>query len=322
MKPIFAPLIPLVLLLLGAPLSAEPIVMRIWPQDRPATQPFDPTDVQTIHNGDAQHVFVSNIRWASIQVFLPSPAASTGVACVICPGGGYQGLAMAHEGSLVAMRLARHGIAGIVLKYRLPDSRPPARGALPLPQQDVLRTMQVVRAHAAEWKLEENKIGVMGFSAGGHLAATAATMFDHAPSLAPGAEHDAASACSARPDFAVLLYPVITMGPLTHQGSLHHLLGSAPDPQQVDRFSVEKHLTPQTPPLFVVAAEDDDIVPVANSTMLASAAAAARLPCELILLHAGGHGFGMGKPGSEAAVWFDAMLEWMKDRRLLPPATR
>ena len=139
---------------------------------------------------------------------------------------------------------------------------------------------------------------------------------------AEAAGHDAISSVSARPDFAILLYPVITMGPGTHIGSRNHLIGAHADAAMIARFSLEEHVTAQTPPLFIVQAEDDHTVPVVNSVMMAAAAAKAGVPCELHLLQKGGHGFGMGKEGAETSAWFDQMLAWMRGRELIASSTR
>jgi dipeptidyl aminopeptidase/acylaminoacyl peptidase len=152
------------------------------------------------------------------------------------------------------------------------------------------------------------------------VAATAATLFDQAGTLATKAGTDAISQASARPDFAVLMYPVITMDKgRTHPGSRKNLIGADADAALTDRFSAQLHVTPQTPPLLIVQAEDDHTVPPVNAVLMATAAAEQHVPCRLVLLHAGGHGFGMGKPGTEPAEWFGDLLAWMGTRHLLEP---
>ena len=317
--------------LTAAARAAGPAVYPLWPDegfvpkasDVAAGRTYDADDKLNPRKNNPQAYDLSAVVHPSICVYLPAAAAGapTGPvpAAVICPGGGYQFESVLYEGDEIAQKLAANGVAGVVLRYRLPGGHAPAAGELPVPQQDVLRALQLVRANAAEWKIDVKKVGVIGFSAGGHLAATAATLYDQADTLTGKAKSDAASKLSARPDFAVLVYPVITMDATnTHTGSRRNLVGTQPGPDAVERFSAEKHVTPQTPPLLIVHAADDKTVPVANAIMMASAAAQQHVPCELLLFASGGHGFGLGNPGTEAATWFDRMLQWMAVQGVLP----
>lgn len=290
-------------------------VIRLWPNDPPATCPADPDDkIMQLRGGAAYMIRPGAV--ANLSVYLPKGATGPMPAVVICPGGGYSIEAVTGEGHAVAQALLKHNVASFVLKYRLQHGQPFPSDGLPLPQQDVLRAIQLVRAEAAKFNVDPNRVGVMGFSAGGHVAATAVTMYDDAKQLPA---HDAISKTSARPDFGVLLYPVITMRTLTHGGSRKNLLGEKPDEALIARFSTDEHVTPQTPPLFIAVAEDDKTVPPLNSHQMDAAAAKAGIPHELVTYPKGGHGFGLGKPG-QTQGWLDKALEWLADQKLMPSA--
>jgi len=289
-------------------------IVRLWPGTQPATCPVDEGEQISVR-GDAKNpsLVLSNIRQANLGVFLPSGNGPF-PAVVICPGGGYRQESMTSEGYAVAQKLAKAGMAAFVLKYRLPDGHLPAEGKLPLPQQDVFRAIQLVRTNAAEWKLDPKRIGVMGFSAGGHLAATAATLFDLAENETP---KDEISKQSARPDFAVLVYPVISMTkPMAHAGSRDRLLGKDADATAEARFDPSQHVTSQTPPLLLVHAVDDQVVMPANSMRMLAAAEKANVPHSMLLLSHGKHGFGLGND-AEAQGWSDQCLAWLRGQGIL-----
>lgn len=229
------------------------------------------------------------------------PPQPNGMAVVICPGGGYGGLVTGAEGQGIARWLYDSGITGVVLEYRLPG----ARSMVPL--LDVQRAIRLTRHHAVEWGLETNRVGVMGFSAGGHLAATAATHFD------PGAAgaKDVVSRQGSRPDFAVLVYPVITMGPLTHDGSKRNLLGTNAPPARIRWFSCEEQVKPTTPPIFLAHAVDDRVVTIENSRLMAAALKAKGVPHRLLELPDGDHGLN-GYKGASWDAWQRESLAWMK----------
>ncbi len=239
----------------------------------------------------------------SIQVYLPKSIKQTGAAVVVCPGGGY-GMLADHEGRPVAERLNDIGIVGIVLKYRLGP-----KYHHPIMLNDASRAIRFVRAHADEWKLDPHKIGILGFSAGGHLASSAATHFDDGDPKAA----DPIDRLSSRPDAAMLIYPVITMtDPYTHGGSRHNLLGDKPKSELVDLMSNEKQVSPKTPPTFLVHSSDDRAVPVENSLMFASALSKAGVPCELHVYAHGPHGFGLGGDDPSLKTWPDLCAVWLK----------
>jgi acetyl esterase/lipase len=245
----------------------------------------------------------------TLTPFLPDPAKATGAAIVICPGGGYGGLAD-HEGSLYARWLNQQGVAGFVLKYRLGSGgyRHPAM------LQDAARALRIVRSRAAEWGVDPKRIGIMGSSAGGHLAATLLTHWDEGQAAAV----DPVERVSSRPDLGILCYAVISMGPLTHAGSKKNLLGENPTEELVALLSNELQVKTNTPPTFLWSTGDDKAVKVENSLMFASALSKAAVPYELHVFQSGPHGLGLGtkKPDlSEPLLpWTTNCVTWLKLR--------
>lgn len=236
------------------------------------------------------------------------PAQANGTAIVICPGGGYGGHAIQPEGHGIAAWLNGHGITGAVLEYRLPAGRHQ------VPLLDAQRAIRTVRANAKEWKIDPARIGIIGFSAGGHLASTAATHFDDGDAKAT----DLIDRVSCRPDFAILIYPVITMDTTTHQGSRHNLLGKDPSPKLVELYSNEKQVTAKTPPTFLAHAKDDAVVVPANSQMFYDALQAHRVQGQYLELASGGHGLN-GYKGPMWDAWQEKSLAWLSEVKLLPP---
>lgn len=248
---------------------------------------------------------------AFLTVHLPEPVAGAAAtrtpAAVICPGGGYGGLVTGAEGHGIAAWLGRHGIAGLVLEYRLPKGRPF------VPGRDAARAIRTARARAGEWRIDPSRVGIIGFSAGGHLASTAATRFDAGDPAAA----DPVERMSSRPDFAVLVYPVITMGPGGHGGSLRNLLGADPAADLVERFSSERQVTARTPPTFLAHAVDDKPVPIANSRAFHEACRRAGVESRLLELPSGGHGLD-GYKGPNWDAWQTGALEFLAGLRLVP----
>jgi len=242
---------------------------------------------------------------AKITVHIPKHPG--GSAIVICPGGGYGGLVTGPEGHGIAKWLNSHGVTGVVLEYRLPAGR----SAVPL--LDAQRAIQTVRARAKEWHLNPSQVGIMGFSAGGHLASTVATHFDEQPQ---NPSDDAVAILSNRPDFAVLVYPVITMGQHTHGGSRNNLLGANPTAEQIELFSNEKQVTPRTPPVFVTHPIDDQVVPVIHSQQFYTALQAASVPAKYLELPSGGHGLN-GYKGPMWDAWQTESLKWLSEQQLI-----
>jgi acetyl esterase/lipase len=244
---------------------------------------------------------------ATITVHRPVPAEGNGSAVVICPGGGYAGLVTGAEGHGIAKWLNSHGIAGIVLEYRLPKGRPW------VPLLDAQRAIRTVRSNAKQWAIDPSRIGIMGFSAGGHLASTAGTHFDSGDSDAA----DAVNRVSSRPDFVILIYPVVTMGQKTHAGSKANLLGRDPAPRLVELFSSEKQVTGQTPPMFLAHAKDDTAVVPDNSRMLHEALQARKVATEYLELPSGGHGLN-GYKGPMWDAWQAKSLKWLAAQKMIP----
>ena len=253
---------------------------------------------------------VSNVHTPTLT-YLPPSVEPNGTAVVICPGGGYARLAIANEGHGVAERLAPAGVATFILTSRLAEYGHPA------PLVDVLRAVRYVRSHAAEFGLDPTRIGVMGASAGGHLAASAATLYD----LPDGRTGDALDRVSARPDFAALLYPVITMtGAAAHADSRRNLLGADPPPALLDLLSLEKRVRADTPPVFIVHTTADRSVPVENSLMFFAALRAAKVPVEMHIFERGEHGFGTRSDLGTTSGWVDRWFDWMRAGGWLPAA--
>lgn len=240
----------------------------------------------------------------SITPFLPPAGKSNGTAIVIFPGGGYQHLAFDKEGADVARWLNGLGVSAFVVTYRLgPRYQHPAM------LHDAQRAVRLVRAGAERWGLNAQRVGVMGFSAGGHMAATAGTHFEPGAPMNP----DAIERVSSRPDFMVLLYPVITMDDhWAHHGSRVNLLGGSPSDALVHLMSNETQVTAQTPPAFIVATTDDATVPVRNSVMFYDALEAAKVPAELHIFESGRHGFGLAPADPVLSTWLSLCEAWMR----------
>ncbi|NLX99197.1 MAG: alpha/beta hydrolase [Rhodopirellula sp.] len=244
---------------------------------------------------------------ATITVHRPVPEIANGAAVVICPGGGYGGLVTGAEGHGIAEWLTGHGIAGIVLEYRLP------RGRSFVPLLDAQRAIRTVRCNAKPWGIDTNRVGIIGFSAGGHLAATAGTHFDSGDPQAA----DPVNRVSSRPNFVILIYPVVTMDKKTHGGSKVNLLGRDPQPELVDLFSNEKQVTGQTPPMFLAHAKDDTVVVPDNSRMLHETLKAHGVATEYLELSSGGHGLN-GYKGPMWDSWQGKSLEWLAVQKMIP----
>jgi acetyl esterase/lipase len=237
----------------------------------------------------------------TLTPYLPKEKA-TGAAVIVCPGGGYSHLAD-HEGRPVAEWLNSIGITAFVLKYRLGP-----RYHHPAPLQDAARAIRLVRARAAEWQIDPKRIGILGFSAGGHVASTIGTHFDAGQ---PNST-DAVEKVSSRPDVMVLIYPVITMGGFTHNGSRKQLLGENPSADMVTLLSNEVQVTKETPPTFLVHTANDAAVPVENSLRFADALRRMAVPFELHVYERGPHGFGLGGNNPILLSWPGRCADWLK----------
>jgi acetyl esterase/lipase len=240
-----------------------------------------------------------------LEYYPAKPADKPTTAVVICPGGGYWGLAIGHEGKQTAEWLNSIGISAFVLIYRLPDDAIMKDKSIG-PLQDVQEAIRYVRRNAGAYNINPAKIGIMGYSAGGHLASTASTHYHEKVYIS-------SDTTSARPDFSLLIYPVISMdATITHAGSRMFLLGNTPTDEQVRRFSNELQVNAQTPPAFMIHSLDDNVVPVQNSINYALAMKNNKVTCELHIYQHGGHGYGLGRSTDTESTWPEACRLWLK----------
>jgi len=275
------------------PAAGESKTELLWPQGAPDAKGTDAKDKP------------------NLIIYLPTKEKAFGSAVVICPGGGYGGLAMDHEGHQIARWLNDHGIAAFICDYR---HKGKGYGH-PAPLQDAQRALRTVRARGAEFGVQPNKIGILGFSAGGHLASSAATHFDSGNAKST----DAVEKVSCRPDFAILCYPVIAFDqPYTHKGSQKNLLGENASPDLVKSMSSELQVTKETPPTFLWHTSEDTGVPPENSIVFYLALAKVKVPAELHVFEKGRHGVGLGKGINGTEGWSAACVSWLKGRGMAP----
>lgn len=284
---------------------AQNTLIPLWPNDRiPNRIESNEKEVQEV-NGIIR---ISKVQEPSIEVFLPSKSNATGKAMLIFPGGGYHILAYDWEGTDIAKFLNGKGIAGIVVKYRLPTSES-LKNKHNVPLIDAQRAIRLVRSRAAEWNINPSEIGIMGFSAGGHLASTLGTRFNEEVYVSI----DDVDKLSARPDFMALIYPVITFTQSSkHQGSETALIGENPDVALKEYFSNELHVTLDTPPTFLVHASDDKGVPVENSLLFYKALNDKVVSVTVHIYPKGGHGFSLARKDAHLRGWTERLFEWME----------
>ncbi len=276
------------------------IDMPLYEGDVPNSKAVENLEKITMGGG----VFrISDVSKPTITRFIP--LKPNGQSVIICPGGGYSILAANHEGVDVAKALNELGVTAFVLKYRIPSDRTNVDKSL-APLQDAQQAIRMVRKNAEKWGIKADKIGIMGFSAGGHLAATATTHFTMK------ADPSVSDTTSVRPDFSILIYPVVSfVEEITHKGSRNNLIGDKPTVEKTTLFSNELQVTAQTPPTFLVHASDDGAVPVENSIRFYQACIKNKVPVEMHLYPKGGHGFGMNNRTTEDK-WFDRLANWLK----------
>lgn len=272
--------------------SAEPIEsmkaiesarqIELWPSGAPTSNGLEGTPEKIDGNR------ISNVSQPVLYVY--PAAAPNGQMIIDCPGGGYQRLAFAHEGTDMAEWFNSMGVTYAVLKYRMPN------GVKEVPLEDGRRAIEIAREHSSEWGVDPHKVGIMGGSAGGHFAATLATMYGDA-------EH--------RPDFQILLYPVISMGEITHHGSRDHLLGKNPTADEIEMYSLANNVDSETPPAFIAVSADDKAVPARNSTEYADALISAKVPVSLHLYPVGGHGWGFRDDFPYKPLWTAELAAWL-----------
>jgi acetyl esterase/lipase len=283
-------------------LTAQDKVLKVWPNGAPNHNGMDKPEEK--YDG----VRVRNVSEAEMYVYLPEKEKNTGAAVVICPGGGYMIEAMDHEGYDMAKWLKSRGVAGIVLKYRLPY------GHHEIPSGDARQALRIVRKNAEAWGIDPAKIGIAGSSAGGHLASTVGTRFDYGSKES----EDSFERISSRPDFMLLLYPVITFREeFGHMGSRKNLIGEGNDWKMVEEYSNELHVTPQTPPTFLVLADDDKGVVPRNSVEFYLALKENNVPAEMHIFAEGNHGFGMNKKNLPVDQWPELFYNWLKAVKMI-----
>jgi len=295
------------LLFVGSCLSsiiAQPLTLPLWENNIPN---YQATQEKETIGSDWGVQWITKVQKPTIEVYLPAKNNATGQAVVICPGGGYHGLAYDWEGTEIAKWLNSKGIAGIVLKYRLPLSKSniePHKS----PLLDAKRAIRLARFHAPEWNIEEDKVGIMGFSAGGHLASTLGTHFDEGSKGTDPVER-----FSSRPDFMALIYPVIsTTEDYMHVGSKEALVGKEASTELVDYYSNELQVGTTTPPTFLLHATDDLVVPVENSLAFYQALKNQGVPAEMHIYPEGGHGFSLAIGKDYLQTWTDRLADWLQ----------
>jgi acetyl esterase/lipase len=294
-------LLPLALMLISIGASAQQ-KFPLYPKTIPNSK-IVPDSESVKYNEDSVKI-VSRITRPTLTVYRPPAGKANGEAIVVCPGGGYGIVALDHEGTFVAKRLTELGITAFVLKYRIPDDQSMINKEIG-PLQDAQRAIQFARENARRYRIKSNRIGIMGFSAGGHLASTAGTHFTK--SYIPNKKKT-----SLRPDFLVLVYPVITFtDSIGHKGSMNNLLGNDAPGEKRMFFSNELQVTPETPPSFLVHAKDDP-VDYRNSVLFSDALEKNHVKHELYLYEKGGHGFGLNNKTSEVK-WIDLVAKWIHD---------
>jgi acetyl esterase/lipase len=271
------------------PPSGVPVVL--WPQGAPSAIGKDDVDIPTL------------------TPYWPDQQAATGTAVIVCPGGSYTHLSMDKEGAQVALWFNKLGVPAFVLKYRLGP-----RYHHPVMMWDAQRAIRYVRSHAADFHLQADRIGIMGFSAGGHLASTAGTHFDTAKPDAP----DPIDRADDRPDFMILAYPVMSMiEPFAHKGSRENLLGPTPDPKLLELMSNERQVTSRTPPTFIFHTDDDATVPIENAVVFFLALKKAGVPAEMHIYGRGKHGVGLAPDDPVLSTWPARLADWLHVRGLL-----
>jgi acetyl esterase/lipase len=283
---------------------AQVTSMNLWPDGIPGfILNNNYAEKATITDGLSSRY--EKVTSPAIFPYLPPKETATGTAVLICPGGGYTALAFNHEGHAIAQWLNNNGIAGIILKYRLPSDLIMKDKSIG-PLQDAQEALRTIRRNAAKWNIDPNRIGVIGFSAGGHLASTLSTHYAEKV-------YETKDTTSARPDFSILIYPVITMdSSFTHAGSRRNLIGDNPSRESVIHFSNELQINEKTPPAFIVHSADDKTVPVRNSIVYYEGLVRFGIPSELHVFQKGGHGYGLAGNRETQSAWPELCIKWLK----------
>lgn len=260
---------------------------------------------------DKNVLIIHDVQYPVLTAYFPKKEIANGTAVLICPGGGYSIVAAGHEGADIAKKFNQLGVTAFVLKYRIPNKKWMIHLEIG-PLQDVQQALQLIHSNAGKWNIKPNKIGIMGFSAGGHLASTAATHFNK------NYIDNGDNANNLRPDFQILIYPVISFtDSIGHIGSRDQLIGKNPSAEMVKEYSNELQVTENSPPCFMVHAQDDGAVKVQNCLVYYEALQKNKVPVEMHLFPKGGHGFGSHRLGLAIDSWFQLLENWMKERDLL-----
>ncbi|MFC5412713.1 alpha/beta hydrolase [Larkinella bovis] len=288
-------------------MAQKPETLDLWPTNQIPNAVANDAVQEKAELGKDGILRISDVKVPTLTAFLPPKNKATGAAIMVIPGGGYSILAYGHEGEEMAKWFNERGIAAFVLKHRLPDDRTQTNKH-EVPLADAMQGMKLIRQHAAKWGINADRLGVIGFSAGGHLASTLSTHYHRGP----GASED------AKPNFAILMYPVVTFGTKAHVGSREKLLGKNASPEQVAYYSNELQVDEKTPPTFLVHAEDDKGVPVENSIDYYLALKKFNVPAEMHLYPTGGHGYALRVKGKGSIEgWPAACDNWLRSLGLL-----
>jgi acetyl esterase/lipase len=285
-------------------LNGQNQIVKVWPEVVPGSIKNETyTEKMTETNGEVSRF--DKVTDPAMYVYLPAAEKATGTAVLICPGGGYGSLAFGHEGIAVAKWFNENGIAGIVLKYRLPSDLIMKDKSIG-PLQDVQEAMRIIRRNSKKWNINPAKVGVMGFSAGGHLASSLSTHYAEKV-------YQVIDTTSARPDFSFLIYPVITFDEtFTHSGSRKNLIGDNPTEEAIRHFSNELQIDKNTPPAFLVHSADDKTVPIKNSIVYFEGLQKNGILTELHIFQKGGHGYGLSTGKGTQSAWPSLGLSWLK----------
>jgi acetyl esterase/lipase len=299
--------LPLLFFSLHSTMSRSQTVISLWSNGQMPNDLQNRSIQEKIEVGNDGILRISNIVFPTLSVYVPT--TPNGAAVMICPGGGYAIEASGHEGVDVAKWFNSIGVTAFVLKYRLPDDKLWSN-KYEVALQDALQGIKIIRESADKYKVDPNRIGIMGFSAGGHLAATVSTLWHQAKTLKGFENLSDAQVC--KPNFSILMYPVITSGPFKHAGSFERLFGKTPSQEQLEHYSAEKQVSAQTPPTLLVHATDDKGVPVENSMLYYDALRKLRIPASMLLYENGGHGFGLAKKlKGSVHSWPESCHQWL-----------
>ncbi|GAB3329337.1 alpha/beta hydrolase [Larkinella ripae] len=301
------PLLAAALLLATSLMAQKPETLDLWPANQIPNAVVNEAVQEKSELGKDGILRISDVKVPTLTAFLPPKNKATGAAILVIPGGGYSILAYGHEGEEMAKWFNERGIAAFILKHRLPDDRTQTNKH-EVPLADAMQGMKLIRQNAAKWNVDGNRLGVIGFSAGGHLASTLSTHY----------HRGAGASEEAKPNFAILMYPVVTFGAKAHSGSRDKLLGKDASPEQVAYYSNELQVDAKTPPTFLVHAEDDKGVPVENSIDYYLALKKFNIPAEMHLYPTGGHGYALRVQGKGSLEGWPAACEnWLKSLGLL-----